>query len=61
MSAPDWKAILTAQGIDPAFVDQAEENVAMAVEAAASVAHDPTVGAAPMDIVTLLLQRRDDQ
>ena len=60
MSAPDWRAILTAQGIDPAVIDQAEATAAGMAELAASVPHDPTTPVVTADLVTLLMQRRDD-
>ncbi|WP_146619863.1 hypothetical protein [Acuticoccus sediminis] len=60
MSGPDWRAVLTAQGVDAAVVDQAEQTAGAMAAVAAAIPHDPTVATMPADIVRLLLERRDD-
>ncbi|UOM36490.1 hypothetical protein [Acuticoccus sp. I52.16.1] len=60
MSGPDWRAILTAQGIDPAVVDQAEETAAALATVAAALPHAPSEAAAPLDIMPLLIAGRED-
>ena len=55
MSETDWRTVLTAQGVDAAVVDQAEETAAAMAAVAATLAHDPSEGVASPDIVRLLL------
>lgn len=55
MSGPDWRTILAEQGIDPAVADQAEATAGAVAAFVATLPHDPTEAAGPVDIVPLLL------
>lgn len=55
MSTPDWRAILAEQGIDPAVADQAVATAEAVAAFVATLPHDPTEAAGPVDIVPVLL------